>query len=102
MKVNEYLLDNAKHLKNYQHIRYEELVENPRQTVADLLTFIKGDPKKYNYNFKGELAIHNINGEPSSVINFNQKSFDRIPKEIFDQLTDQITPLMQRLGYKEF
>ena len=102
LKVNECLLDNAKYLKNYKHVRYEELVGNPQQILSDVMTFINVDQKNYKHDFNDKLVIHNINEEPTAVTNFNQKSFDRIPKEIFDQLTDQITPMMQRLGYKEF
>jgi hypothetical protein len=38
--VSELILDTAKYLKNFKHLRYEELVENPRQTIDELLTFI--------------------------------------------------------------
>jgi hypothetical protein len=100
--VNDIMLENAKYLKHFRFIKYEDLVKNPRQTIFDLLKFIKIDENNYKHNFEDELLIHNINEEPAAITDFNQKSFDRIPKEIFDQLTDQIKPMMQRLGYGEF
>jgi hypothetical protein len=100
VKNNNVILDDAEYLKNFQMVKYEELVENPQETIMNLYRFIGLDPEKHQFNFQGNLFIHNIDDEPSPITNFNQKSFDRIPPNTFRKITEQIKPTMQRLGYE--
>jgi hypothetical protein len=100
IKANTMMLDDAKQLKNFQLVRYEDLAENPQKTILDLIEFIDEDPDKYKFDFDGKLDIHNIKNEPNTIKNFNQKSFDRIPPDTFKMLTTKIKPMMARLGYQ--
>jgi len=99
VKVYNTLLEDAGHLKNFRWVRYEDLAENPQEAVKDLLGFIGVDTAKYSFDANMELKISNIDGEPAKVKNFNQKSFDRIPPDVFKKISAQIEPVMQKLGY---
>ena len=100
IKANTLMLDDAKQLKNFQLVRYEDLAENPKKTILELIRFIGEDPEKYKFDFDEKIDIHNIKNEPNTIKNFNQKSFDRIPPDTFKMLTTKIKPMMERLGYK--
>ncbi|MGV7222322.1 MAG: sulfotransferase family protein [Nitrospinales bacterium] len=102
IKANSYMLEDQPYLKNFYLLKYEDLVKNPQTIITDLLTFINVDATKYTFDLKRKIKVHNINKTSSAITDFNKNSFDRIPKDVFEELTDQITPMMQRLGYKEF
>jgi hypothetical protein len=95
------MLDDAKYLKYFNLVKYENLVANPFETVMEILDFIEEDPKQYQFDFNSKVDIHNIDNKPTSIKNFNQESFSRIPKDIFDKITMQIQPTMKRLGYHD-
>ncbi|MGV7222333.1 MAG: sulfotransferase family protein [Nitrospinales bacterium] len=93
------MLDDAKYLKHFNLVKYENLVANSFETVMEVLDFIEEDPKKFQFDVNSVVDIHNIDDVPTAITNFNQKSFDRIPEDIFDKITMQIQPTMKRLGY---
>jgi hypothetical protein len=101
VKNNNIILDDAELLNKFHLVRYEELVENPQNTVMELIRFIEEDPEKYKFDFNRKLTIHNVSKKPTAIKNFNQGSFDRIPKNIFDEITSKIQPTMKRLGYHD-
>lgn len=101
IKANNLMLDDAKLLNKFLLVRYEDFVADPHGNIMEILRFIEEDPEKYKFDLNRELEIHNINDQPTAITNFNQKSFDRIPKVKFDEITAQIQPTMQRLGYND-
>lgn len=99
--TNNLMLDDAKCLKHFHLVKYEILVANPLKVIEEILQFIDEDPEQFQFDFKNRINVHNIDDKPTSISNFNQKSFDRIPKNKFDEITTQIQPTMRRLGYHD-
>ena len=99
IKANTIMLDDSVFLKNFKLVRYEDLVDNPSNVIRDLFHFIGVDPEECQIDFQSKFKTSNIDHKNSPIINFNQKSFDRIPPDVFKEISVTIQPVMKRLGY---
>lgn len=99
INANSIMIQDAKYLKNFKLIKYEDFVRNPEQVIKDLLDFIGADSNLFHFDVKERLHIHNINGQRSEIYDFNQKSIARIPPNVLKELSTEIEPMMEKLGY---
>jgi len=99
INANSIMIQDAKYLKNFKLIKYEDFVQNTEHVTYDLLDFIGADRSLFHFDIREKLRIHNINGKKSEIRDFNQKSIERIPPNVLKELSTEIEPMMKELGY---
>jgi hypothetical protein len=92
---NEILIEDIIHLKNVIRISYEDLSEDPQQTLKKVTDFI-GISELNKDLFSSSFSIHKMN---SQIKNMNEESFKRLKKEDIDSFNKIAGSTMQKLGY---
>lgn len=99
VKANRVMLEDAGYLRRFKLIKYEDLVEDTRRVLLEILEFIGVEIKRYDFDLKANFRLSNIQKVNSGIRNFNAASIRKIPPDAFKKLSIEIEPMMKELGY---
>ncbi|MCW8091278.1 sulfotransferase family protein [Alteromonas sp. ASW11-130] len=94
-RSNEIMLDDAKHLKKFHLLRYEDLASSPQQELNKIAEFLSlpAFPDVRNENF----SIHERN---DSVKDMNQSSISKLSQADISIVNDVAGYMLDRLNYE--
>lgn len=92
--VNKIMMEDAKKIKNFFQLKYEDMVENPSETSKKVGEFLNIDSSKVNEAMKGEFSFSTISGQDKqSIRNMNIDSINRLSEDdikIIDKYADEM------------
>lgn len=94
-KSNEIMLEDAKYIKNFKLVTYEDLTDNPTNTVKSILDFLRLDAKEIDISQKW--AIHERN---ETIQNLNQVSIRSLNKEKIELINTAAMAMLKRFNYE--
>ena len=97
--AHECMLDDFTHLHNYILMRYEDLCQHPEENLEKLENFLDLDCPVDRTSLTTPKTIHNIDGVPQLICNFNDRSVARLSNTDLACINRIAGPLMERLGY---
>ncbi len=92
---NEILFDDAKHLKNYHQISYEELAKDPLNVLNGIANFLNVE----NFSSFDNEQSFQIHERETSVKDLNQVSIDRLSSEQITKISEIAGDMLKELGY---
>jgi hypothetical protein len=92
---NRILLDDARFLEWVIEVRYEDLVQQPNETLRRITEFL-GLPPLESRVVSGEFRIHK---QQSEIRNMNLEAKARLSKEESYEITSRCSAVMEKLGY---
>lgn len=93
---NEILEQDAKHLKKFTWVKYEDLASNPQETLDSLAAFLGLKPFP---SMAGEESFK-IHERQDSVKDLNKVSIDRLKPEQIEIINQIAGPCLERHGYE--
>jgi hypothetical protein len=93
---NEILFNDAKYLKNYHQIKYEDLASDPYVILNGIAGFL-GIESFDGFDQGQSFKIHE---REDSVRDLNQVSIDRLTREQVDKVNDIAGEMLSELGYE--
>lgn len=94
-RSNEILRDDAKHLRNFVWIKYEDLVHDVKATLRTITDFLKIEPFPESL-ISQEFNIHERN---ESIKDLNQISIDRLTTEALSKIESVAGSLLKEFDY---
>jgi hypothetical protein len=96
--ANKCLMDDLRHLEKKLLIKYEDLVEDPRKTLADIQVFLELD-KNFDFDESMNVSAHSIQGTTAGLRNLNDESINHLSSGDFQEINSICGDLMCQLGY---
>ena len=98
--VNKVMLQDAKCIRNYLEIRYEDIVENFEETSKKLGKFLDLDQVKIYEAMTGKFNFTTINTQNSqSITNLNKDSINRLSKSDIEIINNVASEMLLHFGY---
>ena len=95
LRSNQVLLEDAKSLHRFTWIRYEDLTEDPTETLNGILGFLDLPGDTLDVTGKS-FAVHE---RMQTISNLNAKSYDNLSAEEVDDITAIVMPFAEQFGY---
>jgi hypothetical protein len=95
------MLDDAKYVRNFRVLRYEQFVARPDDMAADLLDRIGLDARPLAPFLAHGWRLQNTNVEPSRLRNANAELIAALSTEDCARVVVDAGELLERLGYFE-
>lgn len=87
------------HLNHVMALSCEAMCEQPRETGAGIEAFLGLKQPFPDSTYERSFPTHNMQGEPSRLSNFNQKSHARLSAEAIESITKVVEPVLGEFGY---
>ena len=94
-RSNEVLLNDAKHLKRFMWVKYEDLAENTGGVLSQISDFI-GIQGNNHFESGKSVAIHERN---EKVRNMNAESFGRLSREQINRINEVAGDMLDKFDY---
>ena len=94
--VNEVLIERAASMDNFTHIKYEDLVANPRLELQRILESLGVSSDMVSESSGGVKVASSV----FEVSNQNENSYKKLSSKDYAQLNDSIANTMLKLGYE--
>lgn len=96
MRSNQVLIEDAKHLKKFMWIKYEDFAEDTVTALNSITDFI-GVPSFKNFESDRNWSIHERN---ESVRNMNSESIKRLSAEQIAKINEVAGDMIEEFGYE--
>ena len=94
------MLDDITHLEHCLFVTYEDLCARPQNYLTQLQAFLGLDVPFDPQVLATPRRIHNIDGTPELIRNFNERSLQQLSASDLATIDRIAGPLMERLGYE--
>lgn len=99
--VNRVMNDDAKKVKDYLLLRYEDLVENPGETASRIGSFLGIDPEKLRKVMRENYGFTTVRGAgEQSVRNLNAEGIARLSSDEIEIIHEEAHEMLDYFGYK--
>ncbi len=95
LRSNQVLREDAEALQRFIWIRYEDLTENPTETLNSILGFLNLPRDTLDVTGKS-VAVHD---REQTMSNLNAESHQNLSAEEIDEITAVVMPFAQQFGY---
>ena len=95
LRSNQVLREDAEALQRFTWIRYEDLTENPTETLNSILTFLNLPRDTLEVTGKS-FSVHD---REQTMSNLNAKSHENLSAEEIDEITAIVMPFAKQFGY---
>lgn len=96
-RSNEILLEDAKHLKRFMTIKYEDLTADFEGTLKSIFSFIDLEPEMAVTEEKS----FNIHERNEKIRDMNAESICRLTEEDITKINQVAGPMLEQLGYEK-
>jgi hypothetical protein len=97
--VNRIMIEDSSYLKNFHLIPYEMLSISPNETLRKLAEFLGVDHTPFDQSIQQEWPVHNASGAPSTIQDFNGKSFKRLSGDDIGAIRATAEEMLDYFGY---
>ncbi|TCJ17936.1 sulfotransferase [Parasulfuritortus cantonensis] len=98
--VNEIMLEESCHVRNYLRVSYEDITDDPEQVSTRIAEFLNLDKRKISESFRHKYQIHNMaDGRESAVVNYNSESIKRLSQDEINLVEKIAAETLNKLGY---
>lgn len=98
--VNRIMVEDAKHIKHYLELRYEDLVDRPAESAKRLAQFIGLDCTKLERAMGEQYAFETVRGHNSNhIMNLNWDSIQRLSVEERRRICAEANEMLDYFGY---
>jgi hypothetical protein len=99
-RVHEILQEDMPYLERCLWLRYEDLCERVEEHCERLEGFLELEVPFDRGGLRGSFKVHNMDGIPQSIHNFNDKSLQRLSSKEIELITHITGVQMKRFGYE--
>ena len=96
--VNRSLVECSSRLRNYIEVRYEDLVDDPRRTTAELLSFLGITAAAGQQPLSGETRVRDDHVE---IRDFNIESISRLTDSDRAMIIQNASEMLDHFGYQD-
>jgi hypothetical protein len=100
-KLYQFALDDLPYLNHALWLKYEDFCADPLQQLERVRSFLELTEPFEPTLAAAPVKAHNLENQPSQILDFNQKSIERLSAIEIDTITQITGPLMERLGYEK-
>lgn len=94
-RSNEVIFDDAKKIKNFHWLKYEDFTNDPEAELKKICKFLRL-PNEISIDLTKEWTVHERN-EP--ITNLNSKSFSRLTDDDINIIRSAAGPMLRQLNY---
>jgi hypothetical protein len=97
--ANRLMLEDAERLRRFLLIRYEDLIVAPAGVARAMGDFLGVDPGPMESFGDSQLTVHNMDGSPSTLRDYNARSLERLSEAEIATINQHAGEMLERLGY---
>lgn len=96
---NKIMLEDSQFLNHFKLLTYEEFTRNPVAVLSSLVEFLDIDKTPFLSIGDRKFVVHNVDGTPSQIKDFNAGSLSRLSDEDKATITLHAREMLERFGY---
>lgn len=97
--ANKIMMEDAAYLQRFMLVRYEELTNDPLDTIRRVCQFLDLDDTPLQAVVDKEWNVHNMDNTPAKIQDFNLRSLERLSPNDIEIINRYAGEMLARLGY---
>lgn len=100
--ANKIMLDDARQLKRFMLVQYEDLTRDTATTIQQVSQFLGIDYEPLQTAVNREWKVHNMDNTAAKIQDFNIKSLARLSDSDIDVINRYAGEMLERFGYTKY